>query len=368
MRIYLLLLSAFLSLNAIGQSTGLKMLKAAEKFEIDELQPKEGLDKEKMIRHIYVDMPYAEYNIINENILDEIRSGKVLEVNLYYTDYPKGANLNELNSNRFEQLLSQDSLFLDSSIRWTVNRQMKCRNMAEANEMFHGFEIVLDLSKSRDLAFYHLVRGTKDLVVEEVLKRNDWDSMLVVADFTGSMGAYVSQVLLWLKLNIGADRINQFVFFNDGNGRSDKYKQIGRTGGIHQTKSKIYKEVETLAKLCRAMGGGGDIQENDIEALLAGCKLCPECSEVVLIADNKAPVRDMKLLNQLDRPVHVILCGFETVINPEYLNIARQTGGTVHTIEYDLDNLFEMNEGQIFSFKGEKYMVKDGAFIHLENQ
>ena len=126
---------------------------------------------------------------------------KIKSINLYYTDYPKGRNLDKLNTNRINNLISAYEEVLDSNIVWTVNRQMACKNMQEANKMFHGFEIVLDIMKSKDLAYYHLQKGEQESIVEEVFERNEWDSMLVVADFTGSMSAYISQLLLWVKLN-----------------------------------------------------------------------------------------------------------------------------------------------------------------------
>ena len=341
----------------------------AEKNEVPVFNPEEKLDKEKMERTVLLPMPYASPNLIDERIRNEFKSSKIKSINLYYTDYPKGRNLDKLNTNRINNLISTYEEVLDSNIVWTINRQMACQNMQEANEMFHGFEIVLDIMKSKDLAYYHLQKGEQESIVEEVFERNEWDSMLVVADFTGSMSPYISQLLLWVKLNNKQGKVSQFIFFNDGNGRSDKYKLLGKTGGIYPVRSPIYGEIEYTAKKCRKAGNGGDIPENDIEALLAGMKLCADCKELVLIADNFSDVRDIALSLKIEEPLRIILCGVKSgYINPVYLNLARRTKGSVHLMEKDLKDLASLNEGEILEVDSAKFIVVKGEFVLLEDE
>ena len=350
---------------AMSQKSPADVFAAAKKADIDQFISVDAFDSEDMTLRVLIEMPYASPEIIDQNTINELKRGEILEINLYYTDFPKGRNLDQLNTNRINNLIEAYPAILDSNYTWSIYRQMACQTMAEADSMFHGFEILIDIQDSKDLAYYHVVKGTKDLVVEDVLDRQSWDSMLVVADFTGSMTRYISQLLLWIKLNNMDGKVNQFVFFNDGNGRAKKFKRIGKTGGIHQTKSKVYAEIEKVAKACKYLGDGGDIPENDIEALLAGINLCPDCNQVVLIADNRAPMRDIQLMTQIDRPVRVILCGVEDEINLEYLNLARITGGSIHLIEQDIDGLLEMKEGDVLEVKGIYYIIQKGAFVKL---
>ena len=110
-------------------------------------------------------------------------------------------------------------------------------------------------------------------------------------------------------------------------------------------------------------GNGGNIPENNIEALLKGSKACSNCSSVIMIADNASAVSDMVLLNQLNKPVHIILCGVHDAINTDYLNIARSTGGSVHTAADDLQQLIDLKEGEKIIIRGKTYKIVNGKFI-----
>jgi hypothetical protein len=206
---------------------------------------------------------------------------------------------------------------------------------------------------------------TTDSAVTKTLNRNKWANMMVCADVTGSMSPYIIQLLLWLKLNANDRSLNSFVAFNDGDDKPDKKKKIGKTGGIYSTRSWQYKDVAGVVYDGVKNGDGGDIAENDMEALLSGQNLCNDCSNFILIADNNAPVKDISLLYKMNKPVKVILCGVYNFINVDYLNIARKTGGSIHTIEKDITHLALMKEGEIFEFGGRQYKIKGGSFVDI---
>jgi hypothetical protein len=52
-------------------------------------------------------------------------------------------------------------------------------------------------------------------------------------------------------------------------------------------------------------------------------------------------------------------------INPQYLTIARKTGGTVHTMEKDLENLLQKKEGEKFEFMGEYFQILKGGVVKI---
>jgi hypothetical protein len=87
--------------------------------------------------------------------------------------------------------------------------------------------------------------------------------------------------------------------------------------------------------------------------------------DFVLIADNWAPIKDKKLTAQVRRPVHVVLCGVAGAVNTDYLELARATGGSVHTMETDLVRLAELNEGNTFELDGQRFTIKDGRIQRL---
>ncbi len=201
-------------------------------------------------------------------------------------------------------------------------------------------------------------------VVGKVMERNpEWKDMMVVVDVTGSMYAYLGQTMLWLKLNQKLDRTKSHVFFNDGDNKPQSLKIVGKTGGIYTSKSKNFKEVLNTSIKAMRSGGGGDGPENNLEAVIKGLNECTDCGDIIMIADNWATPRDLKLYKKIDRPIKIIVCGTFGGINPEYLNLARNLDGSVHTIEKDLDDLAKLVEGQTIEVSGIKYKVKDGKFV-----
>lgn len=306
-------------------------------------------------------------NLAEARLLYQANVRLVDTINLYYSDYPKGNNFNRLTEERIAALLPVlKDLNLDST-QWNLIKQTNCTNRASAMELFHGFEIIA--TYETEFSFTDIELDTTrfdDFVVQQVLERNDWREMLIVSDLTGSMTPYIAQLFLWFKLNTIDDRIKQFVFFNDGNTTLDTDKIIGATGGIYQTKSKKYEEVEDLAIQCMLSGHGGDYPENDVEAILKGLRLCNDCEQNILIADNDSNIRDLKLLTKIDQPIRIILCGVIDFINPEYLNLARATGGSIHLMEQDLFDLIKMNEGEILKIGEREYVIEADKFVEVK--
>jgi hypothetical protein len=208
--------------------------------------------------------------------------------------------------------------------------------------------------------------GSSDTVVSHVLKRNKWTDKLIVCDVTGSMDPYTAQVALWYRLNYLSDKNMQFVLFNDGDSKSDASKVIGKTGGIYYSPSKGVDSLDRFMSYVRARGSGGDCPENNMEALIQGVKMTKQpFKELVMIADNNAPVKDISLLPSFNMPVHIILCGADGRIEPDYLKVAWKTKGTIHTIEEDILNLSRLSEGQQIKIGGVTYKIMGGEFVNL---
>ncbi|MEW6773276.1 MAG: hypothetical protein AB1304_04695 [Bacteroidota bacterium] len=207
---------------------------------------------------------------------------------------------------------------------------------------------------------------TSQNVVYKVMQRNKkkWSKELIVMDITGSMYPYAQQVSTWLQLHFNQDSTQQyFVFFNDGDKKPDAVKKVGITGGTYFTAAKKVDDIIKTMNLAIKNGEGGDAQENVIEAILYGLKKIKDIENIILIADNWAPVRDINLLPKIKVPVHVILCGVTNgmKINADYLNIAYKTKGSIHTIEEDIDFLIQ-NKNNEFFINGNLYKLKNGRF------
>ena len=100
----------------------------------------------------------------------------------------------------------------------------------------------------------------------------------------------------------------------------------------------------------------------------APCENSPNTKGIVLIADNNAPPRDMALLSKIKKPVHVILCGTEVGdIELAYLQIARKTGGSLHTMEESLNELAKLKEGQTVKFGDKSYRIIQGNVVEIKS-
>ncbi len=216
---------------------------------------------------------------------------------------------------------------------------------------------------------YNLTPNPSDTaqnIVYKVMSRNKnkWKKELIVMDITGSMYPYAQQVATWLELHFCTDSTQQyFVFFNDGDRKPDAAKKIGVTGGTYFTAAKRTSDIIKTMELAIRNGEGGDAQENVIEAILYGLKKIKDIEQIVLIADNWAPARDISLLSKIKIPVHIILCGVTSgmKINADYLNIAYKTRGSLHTIEEDIYFLIQ-NKNNEFFINGNLYKIKNGKF------
>ncbi len=203
-----------------------------------------------------------------------------------------------------------------------------------------------------------------DSTLFKILARNTWRNFTVVEDVTVSMYPYSAQLLLWLRMHSVDSVSNSYVFFNDGNDMPDAEKKTGATGGIYLKNCSSFEQVKKLIKETMANGSGGDRAENDIEALLEGEKEFPEKDFQVLIADNKAPIKDKALYSKLKKPVRVIVCGADDYnLNVDYLNLARITKGSVHLVQQDILELAALREGEVITIGKKGFRIEAGFFV-----
>jgi len=340
---------------------------------------------------IVVNMSYGQNELISETDRKKLAEVQVVGVDLVFSDFPKGEELKKLNKSRIEKIAGlRRDLVTNPDIQWKVIRQTACKNEAEAKVLFHGVVIhyrptqgpettLRDMTTLGELpskgdSLKLLVNrerpyGVKlsDSTVIKALERNkEWKDMLIVADMTGSMSPYATQLLVWFQLKMKDKRVKQVVFFNDGNNKRDSEKIIGRTGGIYAAKAMTYEDILETATKTITNGGGGDGPENNCEALIYGIDTFPNVKEIIMVADNLAPVKDIALLKEIKKPVHIILCGTGTwPVNSDYLNLARSTGGTIHTMNDDIVNLAKLNEGETVKIAGTTFKITGGVFVRV---
>jgi hypothetical protein len=78
-------------------------------------------------------------------------------------------------------------------------------------------------------------------------------------------------VYKWMKLSQSNNKnIRYYVFLNDGDDKSNSAKVIGSTGGVYGIAANNLNKVLATMQSAMKNGNGGDIPENDIEAILHG--------------------------------------------------------------------------------------------------
>ncbi len=325
----------------------------------------------------YLQMPYGGYKIMNPGAHNIFREKHLEKIELVYTDHPLGVDLKQLNKKRIASLyLLAPEVFNDRSTKWKFIKQTETEGK-DVYSMFHGFAITYrakppDVLIAEEEEYIKNVLENKaplkDSTVFKIMERNkSWTKMLIIGDLTGSMSPYSAQLLLWHKLNFKSKAVRYFVFFNDGDQKEDEEKTIGGTGGIYGSSAGSLEEVLEVAFETMERGSGGDVQENDLEALLFGLQKFEDFDQLVMIVDNNSDVRDMELLKLVDKPAKIVLCGTEEGINPQYLEIARETGGSVHTVEEDIYQLAQLNVGETIRIGGQVFKIEPGGkFVQLE--
>ncbi len=365
------------SLSVFKAQTGIR---TGISIKIDTLSvPKYQLESDagKDFKTIRINVNYGDFVLENNKEIEVLNNAVIKSIDLVYTKYPVAEDFSQLNKRRIEYLhLLCPSIFNNSMTKWRIVAQTSCKNESAARHYFHGFVITYKPAPTAESAAREMscikdvwMNRTKlgDSTVFKIFVRNKWKNMTVAADFTGSMAPYISQVLLWYKLTFATKDFSEFVFFNDGNSTPDEMKRMGKTGGIYYCKSTNKDTVLNTAFKCTGNGYGGDLQENNVEACIYALSKNPKLKEIVMVADNWAPMRDYALAAQITVPVHIIICGVlpEVGINTEYLDLARRTNGSIHTIEDDIKDLAKIAEGKTIVIGKNEYRLLGGRFVKV---
>lgn len=376
---------------------------------------------------LYLSSDFGKSKLNNASDLSGLKDALVEKVEYVNTAFAREKNFdqNKLDTKRLVKLKKAAPwLFKKDMINWTVSVQNGAKKLKDAEKLFHGFRITyrpqysdkiarkeadyLDNlltggfpapehnieseiedsrfsgsssvvsaittsyvdggTTTRDTIFF-LHRTPKsgfkaDSTIFNVLNRNKhWKNNIIVHDVTGSMSPYTGQVLLWHKLNFDKKRNVGYVFFNDGNNIADQEKIDGSVGGVYFASGETIDQVTKVAKEAMTSGYGGDTPENNIEAALLGVERFPKAKNIVMIADNWATPRDLEFAEKLTLPMKIILCGTGWGVNTEYLDLARKTGGSIHTIEKDINDLTKLHEGETIELNHVTYKILKGKFV-----
>lgn len=374
----------------------------------------------------YIAMPFGKKTVLNPEQKQLIYEKVLVKLELVYTKYRSSETFNQqqLNTNRFIELEKlAPEIFENRFWGYELISQTNGNSTAECDKMFHGFvltfrpnstknsltqeanyldKLVTTLIKNDSIAtdttpknftikthydmtvgylhdtiwfvdtfpkpsppdfFYNQSLFNDSTVLNTFARNQNWQNFIVVTDVTGSMSPYSAQVFVWLKAQAENKKAKYFVFFNDGDEKESRKKTPLDTKGIYIVENKSLEDVMKTATKCMKNGsGGGESMENDVEAIIEGLKYYPNVEGVILVADNHEIMRDYDYINKIKVPVHVILCGAENRINIQYMDLVRQTKGTLHTSKSDITNLQDIKENEHFFIEKKEYMYHKGRF------
>jgi hypothetical protein len=333
----------------------------------------------------HLKMSYGGYKVLNkESWPERVINRRPIEVDVVMTLHPSDTlkwkeDFYELIKNRVVALQDLDSAFLiDKFIKWNIYLQDDKSSYNGAKKQFHGIVVhYLPLHKKNQQDHYaSLLRkwdekrqikiaGNK---LNKIIDRNNgkWKNMLVITDCSGSMMPYGTEVVLWHLLKHDKKNISQFVFFNDGD--PNQNKTIGNAGGVYVYETKRSDKVIKAVKLFTEKGFpyNNDNPENDAEAIIKGSQMVKQFDDIVLIADNQSGVRDISLANKIKKPVRIVLCGVNNgIIHPDYIKLAYETNGSIHTIEEDIDQFMKTKYGQIIAIDNVKFKVEEDQLVQV---
>jgi hypothetical protein len=229
-------------------------------------------------------------------------------------------------------------------------------------------EYELGLTEYKTEAEYHEAQNTmRESGVYKSLEHLDSTKQFaLVMDVTGSMGGSVATMLKWIKENNETVPFSSFSFFNDGDNKSTSAKPIGKAGGIYSTRT--IHEVNQIVEIAMRKGSGGpELSENDMEAVLKAIEIDSTATDILLIGDNYSDIRDIRLLDNITKPVHVLLCAAPTKIRTEYLDVAKQTGGQLY-LNGEIIDLTKIVDGETVVIQGFNYVFNGRKFRLVERK
>lgn len=85
---------------------------------------------------------------------------------------------------------------------------------------------------------------------------------------------------------------------------------------------------------------------------------------MIHLADNRATPRDLTLLNRVTKPVRILTCQVDqNGVNPQLLNIADKTRGSLHTVDEDIVNLDGIGFGGRLTIGTRTYQRNANGFV-----
>lgn len=204
--------------------------------------------------------------------------------------------------------------------------------------------------------------------INAILERNNeaWENKRVIANIDCSMYQYIDELMVWNYSYPQEHSKNKYWLFNGFNYIDKDEKSVARRGIFHVDQNDVSGFFKTINKIVNFSCRGSRL-ENVVEALILGAEGKTSDENLLFIADNYSDVSDLEKLNKLTVPVHIVLTHSDIGVNENYLEIAYQTGGSIHTLYEDISSsrLKNLTDGDRLLIGKFQYQFYKGKFLKL---
>ncbi len=122
--------------------------------------------KDNSLESFEIPMDFGNFAILNEGSIQLLMKNDIIQIDLIYTDEPKGADLSILNSNRMSTLLKTfPSLNNNAYIQLKIFKQINFLDADAAKKMYHGF-VVYFRKKQSEASMIKEIEYIENLFIE----------------------------------------------------------------------------------------------------------------------------------------------------------------------------------------------------------
>lgn len=225
--------------------------------------------------------------------------------------------------------------------------------------------VEIDQEALADNANYYTEGGDE---IKAIFNRNknQWKQKRIIANIDCSMYQYIDELMVWNYSNPEEQANNKYWLFNGFNYKDPELEGHSRRGIFPVDENNVEGFFTTIDQIVNFSCRGSRL-ENVVEALILGAAGKTAEEDLLFIADNYSDVSDLEKLKDLHVPVHVVLTQSDYGINENYLEIAYRSGGSIHTMNVDIEaqQLKALKNGDLISIGQFSYTFYKGKFLKV---
>ena len=211
--------------------------------------------------------------------------------------------------------------------------------------------------RDREAWAEYWAKWAESKLVLKVLSANNWTNAALVCDMGFNPEYYTDEVMVWVRNRLSANdqSLQRVVCFAD----SSSHQRLSIE--LTSFEPKGYEDTEQRMRTPKQRDSG-EQREDNMHALLKAQEDAPLSENLILVGYNNVP-RDPAIASKVTKPVHVILYGQIDQLEIFYLNLARNTKGSLHINGKSYTALDTYIEGSTLEVGTETFVVRNNQFV-----